>query len=304
MGIINERELKADVKANGALAVAKKLKAAIEEGQLNYKDFSSIRLLYESLVHVKGKDKESCGDGLIHEEIMREEAGSIVATDAFNIVTSQIFFNALTTRYEAADFSVAPLFRVIPSNIVRGDQFAGIGNLNTALEPVPEGRQLPSLEPTQDFSQGPAQQQRGACIDISIQMMRADRTGEIMEMFMALGSALATARELEAVSTLADVGESSPRTRYKWKNEAYATYQNSTPWVNVVGSNALINYENINAAYQAIQNILDPFTGLPIATPPGRMKLICCPELLFIAQRLAGAFNMLLHQLLVTSVLK
>lgn len=284
---IKEREIKAQIKTEGALATAKKLALALEQGHLKYNDFGSLRMLYENFITEKGHDKESCGRHVLNEETLTEEAGSITSTDAFNIVSSQLFFNALTTMYYASDFNVAPLFRVIPSNVVRGDTFAGISNLNTALQPVPEGRVFPSLEPTQDYSKGPAQQQRGACIDISIQMMRSDQTGEIMDMFQRLGSALATARELEAVSTLADVGESSPRCRYNWKDTVYGTYQASTPWINTVGSNQLVNYENINAAYQAIQNILDPFTGLPIATPPGRMKLICCPEVLFIAQRLA-----------------
>ena len=287
MSLIKERELKAEIRDKGAVAVAKRLKEALESGHLHHTDFSSIKTIYENFVTEKGKDKESVGKYVLQESELSEESGSVVSSDAFNIVSSQLFFNALTTRYNASDFNVAPLFRVIPSNIVRGDTFAGISNLNTALQPIPEGRQFPSLEPTQDYSKAPAQRQQGACIDITIQMMRSDMTGEIMNMFQELGSALATARELEAVSTLADVGESSPRTRYNWKDTTYATYQSSTPWVNVVGSNGLVNYENINAAYQAIQNILDPFTGLPIATPPGRMKLIVCPELLFMAQRLA-----------------
>ncbi len=285
--MIKERELKQDIKCNGAVATAKKLRDALEAGHLRYTDFGSIKSLYENFVTEKGKDKESCGKYVLQEETLTEEAGSVTSTDAFNIVASQLFFNALTTKYNASDFNVAPLFRVIPSNITRGDTFAGISNLNTALQAIPEGRAFPSLEPTQDYSKAPAQRQQGACIDITIQMMRNDQTGEIMNMFQELGSALATTRELEAVSTLADVGESSPRTRYNWKDTTYATYQSATPWINLVGSNQLLNYENINAAYQAMQNILDPFTGLPLAHPPGRMKLICCPELLFIAQRLA-----------------
>ncbi len=287
MSLIKERELKAEIKEKGANAVARRLKEALEAGHLKYTDFSSIKTLYENFVTEKGKDKESVGKYVLQESELSEESGSVTSTDAFNIVSSQLFFNALTTRYYASDFNVSPLFNLIPSNIVRGDTFAGISNLNVALQPTPEGRQLPSLEPTQDYSKAPAQRQQGACIDITVQMMRSDMTGEIMNMFSELGSALATTRELEAVSTLADVGESSPRTRYTWKDTQYATYQTATPWINAVGSNGLVNYENINAAYQAIQNILDPFTGLPIATPPGRMVLICCPELLFIAQRLA-----------------
>lgn len=285
---IKEREIKAQIKSDGAHATARKLKEALEQGHLAYTEFSSIKMLYDNFVTEKGKDKQSCGHYVLQESELSEDAGNITDTSGFNVITSQIFFNALSTRYSAADFNIAPLFKMIPSNLPQGDTFGGISNLNEAMQVTPEGRTLPSISPTQDYSRSPPMQQRGSIVNVTIQMMRSDATGQILNIFENLGSALGTARELEACSTVLDLGESNPRCRYNWKNVPYQTYGTSgLPWVNEVTGNGLLNYENLQAAWLTQQNILDPYTNLPVLSPPGRAKLLVTPTNQFIAQRLA-----------------
>lgn len=287
MSAIRVNEIKNQIKEVGAKETANRLAAALKSGDLTISDMPSVRTLYECFVHRKGADREiGYGNAVLTEQVdlLTEEAANLTSVDAFNVITSQIYFNALTTRYNSADFNVSPLFRVIPSNIVSGEKFGGISNINTVLQPTPFGRELPALEPTQDYTMSAPMLQTGALVDINMPMMRADATGEIMSMFEKLGETLGTSRELEAVATLTDLA--STRTRLNWKGSSYATYQSSTPWVNVVGSNALLTPQSINAAYQALQNITDPYTGLPVATPPGELTLICTPELLFTANRI------------------
>ncbi len=282
--MIKVSDLKKQIKEFGAKATASKLALSVNEGHLPVWDLPSLRTLYECFVTVKKDDYHSIGNELLYEETLSEEAAISTSMDAFNILTSQIYFNALTTRYNPAEFNIQGLFRVIPSTLASGEKFGGLSNLNKQLQPVGFGKELPALEPTQDYSASPPMLQHGALVDINLPMMKADASGEIMDMFQHLGDALYTTRELESVAILTDLN--STRTRYNWKQTSYATYQTSTPWVNQVGSNALLTPQSLNAAYQALQNVVDPFTGLPVVIPPARLKLICTPELEFTASRL------------------
>ncbi len=286
MSFIKERDIKAKIAADGAMATAVHFKEALQKGHIDYKEMPGIRCLYENFMTEKGNDKLSCGHHILREETLTEEGGTLTAVDAFNVITSQIYFNALTTFYNSADFTVQNLFRVIPSNIVSGEKFGGISNLNTAIQPTPFNRELVALEPTQDYTSTPPMRQIGALVDIGLPMMKADATGEIMDMMQRLGSAVGTTRELEAMSVLTDIGSDASRTELVWKDTKYSTYQSSTPWVNVVGSNALLTLESLNTALQALNNIVDPYTGLPVVTPPGRLKLIVTPQLAFLADNL------------------
>lgn len=282
--MIRRKELVAEIKSLGAKKTAENICAALKKGELTYKDMPPIRDLYECFWVEKANDKHSVGSQLLSEEHLTEEAATYSDGSAFANVTGQFFFNAVTTRYMAADFTVSPLFREIPSTLFRGEKFAGISNINQVLTPTLPGRDLPVLAPTEDYTEGPAQRHIGALVDLTIELVRGDRTGEIMEMAGKLGECIGVNDELEAVGTLMDVN--STRTEHKWKGTTYATYQSSTPWVNTVTSNPIVSIANLNAAYVALQNILDPFTGLPTTLPPGRLKLVVTPDYALIAQRL------------------
>lgn len=289
MPFIRDREIRRQIALEGATKTAQHFVEAIEDGHLTYRDFG-IRSLWDNFMVDKRDDKTPMGHALI-EEKLSEEAGTYTSSDAFSTITSQIFFNALTTYYNAADFTVAPTFKVIPSTLFRGEKFGGIANINTLLAPVGEGRELPHLEPTEDFSESPAQQRTGAIVDVTVQMIRGDRTGEVMNLFEKLGECAGVNREMEACSILAgDNNSYVPRNNYKWKGESFQTYQTSisgdVDWVNVVASNGLVDAANVNKVWTALQAITDPFTGLPIVTPPGRWKIFCTPDFYWNALRI------------------
>lgn len=289
MELVNNRELRKQVQSEGAYKTAEKLTEAIGKGDLTYRDFS-IRALWDNFVTNKSDDKDVAGSKLI-EEKLSEDSASQTDAGAFALITSQIFFNALTTKYRSADFTISNKFKVIPSTLPRGEKFGGISNVATLLEPVNYGRDLPHLEPTEDFSESPPMQRKGAIVDLTIDMVRADRTGEVTNIFENLGVCAGVNEELEAVQTLADLalttGANYSRTHYKWKNVLYNTYQTSTPWVNVVTSNGLVDHNNVNNAYVQLSTILDPYTGFPTVLGPGPISLVVTPQLLYTAKRIA-----------------
>lgn len=298
METINSKELSQMVRKLGAKETARLLVESMKSGELSYKDFS-ITGLWNNLVTEANNDKEPTGNWLLEaceHNTLTEDAAVQSDASNFGTVTSQIYFNALTTKYNSADFSVKKTFKRIPSTLTRGELFGGISNVAKIMEPVPFGRDLPTVEPSEDKVQSPPMQRKGAVIEITLDLMRGDKTGETMQMFENLGVSAGINEELEAVQTLADTtlntGAAYVRTHYGWAPAGglptfYSTYQPSTPWVNIAASNGLVNFENLQAANLLLQRIVDPFTGFPTTLGPEKMKLICGPSVSYRAKQLA-----------------
>jgi hypothetical protein len=236
--------------------------------------------------------------GESRDVLIREEGASTATTmGSFIALTSQLYFNAVVGGYEHADMVVAKTFRTIPSTLLRGEIFAGVGGLAKLLSSTGEGRDLPHLSPTEDYTQTPAQRKVGAVVDVTWELATADRTGEILRNMETLGEAIGVTREMEACGTVLDIdpitGASGyVRTRYNWKpqqgvSSTYATYAASGGVCVNSQVNILQNQDSINTAYVLMTKVVDPWTGLPISMGPGAFKMFVAPDLKFLAQRIA-----------------
>lgn len=295
--IISNKDLQHMVSKLGAKETAQRLTEALGDGSIKYNELS-LKSLWDNLVTAKANDKEAVGNYLlesVHSETLTEDAAVQSDASNFGTVTGQIYFNALTTKYNSADLSVKRLFRRIPSTLTRGEQFGGISNVAQLLEPVAFGRDLPTVEPSEDKSQSPSMQRKGQIIELTLDFMRADKTAETNNLFENLGTSLGINEELEAVQTLADItlstGAAYKRTHYNWAPAggtpvSYATYQTGTPWNNTIGTNSLVNFENLQAANLVMQRIVDPYTGFPTILGPEKLKLICTPAVAYRARQL------------------
>lgn len=300
--MISSKELKRRVELDGAYPTAMKLKESLDLGHITYKDFS-IKSLWENFLVTKANPKEvGIGAHYLREDSFEiKESGSALAmeTDGFDLVTSQVFFNALTTWYDSPDFTVSKLFRVIPSTVYSGDKFGGISQIGELLQPIGETDEPPHAKPNQDKVQGPAQQRFAHILDISKPMVAADRTGEVMFMFESLGENMGIQRELEAVSTLTGIDATKSnnsaytRTQYNWLGNRYATYNTTSSglatWVNqaVAPLNGDSGVASLNTLWTLLAKITDPLRqNFPVVTPPGPWSLIVPVDLYFNAVRL------------------
>jgi len=81
--------------------------------------------------------------------------------------------------------------------------------------------------------------------------------------------------------------------RYYWLDQSYASYQTSTPWINVVANNGLVDFTNVNNAWVVHRAILDPFTGEPIQVKI--RHLIVTPTNYFTAVRIKRTLEVRVH---------
>lgn len=283
--LINEKELEQSVRTLGAEATVKNLTESLRKGDLKPSDFS-LRALFEALVpngHEIAKDMEQ-------GKRMNENMASVVAASTFSNITGQIFYNAILDGYRLAEYTVAPLFGVIQSNIITTqEKIAGISNIGDAAKPVGEYEEIPLASVSEDYVLCPQQRKFGLRIPISREAMVSDRTGVLLERCRALGEAMGLSREKEAVDTIIAPNGTTDRTAYNFRGTPYALWQTSNAaapyYDNVITSNGLTDHQSINAAYKVLAAITDPYTGEPLADQ-GKYTLLHTPENRFTAAKL------------------
>lgn len=293
MSLIKQRELIKEIGAKGAHEVAGLLVESLKAGELAWNDCPPINQLWEIFAVDRADGKTAAGSHITSnmnrlrgDKLFEESVDGAVDIGAFTTVCSQLLFNALTTVYQSADLTLGKLVKKIPSTFINGEVFAGVSNVGGLEIPTPFNADLPDISPTEDVSRAPAQQRYGRKINLGFDVLTSDRTGEFMHLAEKMFERGAISYEIDVANVLAGI---ATRANYNWQNVVYAPYQSSAPWVNLKGSNPLSTDPNgcIQPLQLLLDDILDPFTGLPLMTPPGTMKLVVTPENYNIARILA-----------------
>lgn len=255
---------------------------ALESGQLKPGDFS-IRGLFEAFVEGGRELADSWNPRHGGGYHIMESAGN-VDTSAFSNITGQIVFTEILDKYQNEEFTFSKLIPTM-STPFNGEKIAGIGQIGDKSEIVNEAEPYPHVGVNEDWIETPRTTKRGLIVPITKEAIFFDRTGVILERCGAVGESLGINREKRAIDCVID--ENTTAHRYKWRGTTYATYQASSPWINSIGSNALVDWTDIDALEQLFDNLTDPNTGEPILIIP--KDLIVTRGLLRAAQRIITA---------------
>lgn len=257
----------------------------LEKGHLKPDDFS-VRKLFESLVP-DGRELVDLFAPRSNSGFNIREANSFVDTSAFSNITGQIVYNAMLEKFRMEELVFSRLIQNVPTQF-NGEKIAGIGGLGDMAETIAEGAPYPTAGLSEDYIETPQTTKRGFIVPITKEAIFFDRTGNILTEARRIGEYLAINKEKRLVNAVID--ENSTLHRVKWKGTSYASYQASTPWVNLVASNALADWTDIDAAEQALASITDPTTGEPILITP--KHLLVTRDLLYTARRIVNATNL------------
>jgi hypothetical protein len=212
-----------------------------------------------------------------------EEAGA-VTTAGFSKISGQIVYSAILDAFNSEQFVFSSLVRTIPTSL-NGEQIAGLSRIGDEAEIVGEAKPYPLAGFSEDYIETPTTTKRGLIVGITKEAIFFDRTGVIIDRCREVGEFLGLNKEKRVIDCVID--ENSTAHRYKWKGTNYATYQATTPWVNVTASNALVDWTDIDAAEQTMANLVDPATGEPILVTP--KHLVVTRQLLYTARRIVNA---------------
>jgi len=277
----------------GRRLYARHLSEALKAGDLRPSDFS-IRELFEGLV----KDGSSIvrqwqlGEAGYGVELLEAGGSTAVGYADFSNITGQIFFTEVLEKYEHPDFVFSKEIEKKASIIQDVEKIPGIARIGSTTRGIGEGQEYPRYGVSEDYIEVPAKRKDGGIVEVTKEIIAGDKTGVLTDRCGELGYWLGYGLEERVCDALLDQGANALSAyqgghRYTWKGTAYATYQASTPWVNVKTTNALTDETVIDAAWQVLVAITDPYTGKPIMLAPD--ALVVAPDLVFRATRLLAA---------------
>jgi hypothetical protein len=250
------RELKRRYDLDGAEQTATHLSEALREGHLKPEDFS-IRDLAEALVPdgrewVRMLDPRSAGS------VSVMESGGAVDVTAFLNITGQVIYSKIMEAYLQEAFVISKLVETIPTRL-DGEKIPGISRVTDTIEEVGPGMPYPSLGFGEDYIETPSTTKRGFIVPVTKEAVFFDRTHLVLSRAAEVGEVLGLNKEKRLIDVVIGVTNN-----YKWKGTSHNTYQTSTPWINSLATNELVDWTNVDKAEQLFADILDPSTGEPV----------------------------------------
>ncbi len=253
---ISYHELKRRYELDGAVATVSHVSEALAVRQLLPQDFS-LRDLAETLIPdgaawVRRLDpRQTNGVALL-------EAGNGVDVTAFMNIAGQMVYRQILSAYEHESFVLSRMVSTI-STRMDGEKIPGVTGLKEQDAPIGPGMPYPNLGFGEDYIETPPTEKRGFIVPITREAIFFDRTHLVLQRASEVGELLALNKEKRLADLV--IGETN---NYKWNGINHDTYQTTTPWSNIVSSNPLEDWTNVDAVEQAFANMLDPTTGEPV----------------------------------------
>jgi len=234
----------------------------------------SIRRLFESLVENASEILSTWAPGNTNPVLLSEadnhsphhllEAGATVSS-AFSNITGQIVYNAVLEAYQDEAFVFTPLVANVPTQF-NGERIPGVTRAGDDFESIGENQPYPYAGVGEDWIDTPQTVKRGEIVAVSREAVFFDRTGLVLERCKDAGNFYGFNKEKRIIDAVVD--ENVTTHRYNWKGTSYATFQSTTPWVNVLTNNSLVDWSDIDEAERVLSEIVDPHTGEPVLITP------------------------------------
>ncbi len=273
------RELRRQYELEGPQRTVVAVREALKEGKVRPDDFS-LRDLAEALVP-DGREWVRALDPRSAAGVPVLEAGDGVDVTAFLNITGQIIFSKIMQAYTQEAFVVSRLVETIPTRL-DGEKIPGISRVADQVDEVKPGMPFPSLGFGEDYIETPSTTKRGFIVPVTKEAIFFDRTHLVLSRAAEVGEILGLNKEKRLLDLALGVTNN-----YLWRGTAYNTYQSSTPWVNQITGNELIDWSNVDAAEQLFADILDPNTGEPVLVSP--TTVLVTPAYRHAAQRVFNA---------------
>ncbi|TWT30711.1 phage major capsid protein [Blastopirellula retiformator] len=233
---------------------------AILEGQVAANEYSLARA-FESLVP----------NG---HEILRSWQGSMagrpqgvnlvkesINTSAFAHINQAFMYQKLMEQFNKPELIAQQLVTIEPTT-KKWERKPGVGQLGDGARKVAEGDDYPRVTLNEDWVETQETEKRGFIVEVTKEAILFDETGMVLSMASKGAEWLAVNWEKRILDTVFGLVD-----RYHRKGRGIvATYGNNSgdhDWDNLQ-TNALVDYESIEAADLLFEDLTDPDTGEPI----------------------------------------
>lgn len=258
---------------------------ALRAGEIQPEEVS-IRNCYEQFVEggrelVRSFSPRKVGRGGIN----LLEAGDAVDTTAFSNITGQIVYSTVIDRFEAPQFLADRLTTRVPTEF-NGEKIPGIGGIGDAIQKIGEGEPYPLAGVSEEWIETPETDKSGLIVPVTKEAIFFDRTGLLLDRAGNVSEWLAVNKEKRVLDTCLGITTSFIRNGAT----AQATYGNTHTegdFDNLIASNALVDYTDVENGLVAFGAVNDPNTEEPIVL--NVMDVVVPDGLLFKAARVFEA---------------
>lgn len=243
----------------------KEIQEGIDSGQYKPEEFS-LRKLFQALIP-GGKEILESWDGtgqaisLSHADHVSLMEAGVTLSASFSNITGQIVYNKVLEGFNSEQFVFSQVVPTVQTQF-NGEKIPGVSRLGNTFESIGEGQPYPYAGVGEDYIETPPTVKRGEIVALTKEAIFFDRTGLLLKRAQEVGEFYGINREIRLIDAVVD--ENVTAHRYKWKGTVYASFQATTPWVNIKSSNQLVDWTDLDGAELTRAAIVDPYTGLPI----------------------------------------
>jgi hypothetical protein len=252
--------------AEGPNGVVAKL---FREGKVKPSEINLTKLWCEAFgyqSYVEGKSDWSRGPEVMREAALQEAGQGAVTTSYFTNVSGQFVYQTTLDSYNLEEGVFTDMVPERPASTLDGEKIPGVTEIGDEIAPRNEGFPYAQAAVGENWVFSPPIVDRGLIISLTWEVLFNDKTGQVAERASNVGRWGKQNREKSAIDAFLD--ENTFTHRYNWRNAGQiATYGDNSgthSWDNLQASNALVDWNNLNAAEQLINGLVDPFTGEPI----------------------------------------
>lgn len=270
------------------------LRESLGSGDLKPSDFDLGRLFEECY---GWSEFQACRDKhqLASETMTRvTEAQGAVTSSHFANITGQIVYSTVLQSYQSEDFIFTKLIPETQTPFLDGEKIAGITSIGDEVMIRGETDPYTLAGVGENWIFTPSIKDRGMIVPVTWEAIFKDRTGKLLEEAGKVGQAMGWNKEKRAIDCVID--ENTTAHRYNWRGTVIESYNNNTgahTWDNLVTPNTLLDHTSVNAAELAFNDLVDPFTGLPIVIEAKHLITVKALELT--VKRIINSTQILTH---------
>ncbi len=253
---LNYRELKRRYDLDGAGNTVRHLSESLSEGHLKPEDFS-IRDLAEALVPegrhwVRMLDPRSSGS------VSLTESSDGIDVTAFLNIAGQVIYSKILDSYSQEAFVASKLVQTIPTRF-DGEKIPGVNRIEDRIDEVGNGMPYPHLGFGEDYIETPSTAKHGFIVPVTKEAIFFDRTNLILSRAAEVGEVLGLNKEKRLLDTVMGITNS-----FNQNGANFNTFSAAGSWANLLASNELVDWTNVDAAEQLFAEMSDPATGEPV----------------------------------------
>ena len=251
------------------------VREAFKKGEFKLNDFSVRRLAIETMGH-------EWVEKLSRPSMFKEQ----VDASTFLTLTNIILSGVILDEFAQADINRGEALaetRTVPY-ISQGKDI-GLTKTDATSVIVSEGQPFPSFGMGSEFRAYPDTVKRGAMIELTKEAIAEDRTGRLIENCQGVAEEIVADKNERILQVVLGISNSV----YLPNGVAAATYTASAPRKNLLTGNELVDWTDVDAAWQLWADMAHPVTGRPVRVPVEKVKMLVMPAKLATAQYVMGA---------------